>query len=153
MYMHVGLLNLPRDNQSNSKNFLKMDIYTIRKHIIIMTICGQCGGELPEMARFCPNCGVETRIRKDIFDIPSEGLISRVKELMHDVSVKRIVVKDDKGKVLLSIPVTWGTAGVIATVALAPWLAALGVIAALVAKCRVEVEREFDDKNSIDGNI
>jgi len=128
-----------------------MDIYTIRKHIIIMTICGQCGAELPEMARFCPNCGAETRIRKDIFDIPSEGLISKVKELLHDVSVKRIVVKDDKGKVLISIPVTWGTAGVIATVALAPWLAALGVIAALVAKCRVEVEREFDDKNSIDG--
>jgi ribosomal protein L40E len=124
-----------------------MDIYTIRKHIIIMTICGQCGAELPEMARFCPNCGAETRISRDIFDIPSEGLISKVKELMHDVSVKRIVVKDDKGKVLLSIPVTWGTA----TVALAPWLAALGVIAALVAKCRVEVEREFDDKYSTDG--
>ena len=69
---------------------------------------------------------------------------------MHDVSVKRIVVKDDKGKVLISIPVTWGTAGVIATVALAPWLGTLGV-SALVAKCRVEVEREFDDKNSIDG--
>ena len=59
------------------------------------------------------------------------------------------MVKDDKGKVLLSIPVTWGTAGVIATVALAPWLAALGVITGLVTRCRVEVERESN--NSIKG--
>jgi hypothetical protein len=110
--------------------------------MLIMAICDECASELPTNSRFCPSCGVERGIRKDIFDIPSEGLISRVKDLMHDVSVKRIVIKDDKGKVILSIPVTWGTAGVIATVALAPWLAALGVIAGLVTKCRVEVERE-----------
>jgi len=112
-----------------------------------MTICGECGEELPVNARYCPICGVETGIRKDIFDIPSEGLVSRVKDLMHDVSVKRIVVKDEKGKILISIPVTWGTAGVIATVALAPWLAAIGVIAGLVTKCRVEVERESVDSH------
>jgi ribosomal protein L40E len=116
---------------------------------IHMTICGECGGELPASARFCPSCGIETGIRRDIYDIPSEGLVGKVKDMMHDVSVKRIVVKDDKGKVLLSIPVTWGTAGVIATVALAPWLAALGVITGLVTRCRVEVERESN--NNIKG--
>jgi len=42
---------------------------------------------------------------------------------------------------LVSIPVTWGTAGVVATVALAPWLAALGVITGLVTRCTVEVEK------------
>jgi hypothetical protein len=107
-----------------------------------MTICGECGAELPTAARFCPNCGVETGIKKDVYDIPSEGLITKVKDMMHDVSIKRIIIKDDKGKILLSIPVTWGAAGAITTVVLAPWLAALGVITGLVTRCKVEVERE-----------
>ena len=46
-------------------------------------------------------------------------------------------MKDDKGRVLLEIP---ATVGVIGTV-LAPWLTALGVIAALVTNCRIVVER------------
>jgi hypothetical protein len=46
--------------------------------------------------------------------------------------VKRIVVKDEKGKVLSSIPVTRGAAGAVVTLALAPWLAALRVIAGIV---------------------
>lgn len=107
-----------------------------------MTICGECGADLPTLARFCPSCGAETGIKKDVYDIPSEGLVSKVKDMMHDVTVKRIIVKDDRGKILLSIPVTWGAAGVITTVVLAPWLAALGAIAGLVARCKVEVERE-----------
>ena len=110
-----------------------------------MTICGECGTELPALARFCPGCGIETGIKKDVYDIPSERLISKVKGMMHDVSIKRIIVKDDKGKILLSIPVTWVAAGAVTTVVLAPWLAALGVIAGLVARCKVEVERESSD--------
>ncbi|HET7405440.1 MAG TPA: DUF4342 domain-containing protein, partial [Candidatus Bathyarchaeia archaeon] len=45
------------------------------------------------------------------------------------------------GRPVLSIPVTWGAAGAVATLALAPWLAALGVIAAVATKCTLEVER------------
>jgi Domain of unknown function (DUF4342) len=41
---------------------------------------------------------------------------------------------NDKGKVLLSIPVTWGTASAAALVVLTPWLAAFGVIARIVAR-------------------
>jgi len=51
--------------------------------------------------------------------------------------VTRIIVKDEKGKTLLEIPATVGVIGVV----LAPWLAALGVIAALVANCKIVVER------------
>jgi hypothetical protein len=46
-------------------------------------------------------------------------------------------VKDEKGKVLLEIPATVGVIGVV----IAPWLAALGVIAALATNCRISVER------------
>lgn len=49
----------------------------------------------------------------------------------------RIIVKDMKGKVLLEIPVTLGVIGAV----IAPWLAALGVIAALATNCTIVVER------------
>ena len=65
------------------------------------------------------------------------NLVDRVSELLHEGNVTRIIVKDEKGKQLLEIPATVGVLGVI----VAPWLAALGVIAALVANCRIVVER------------
>ena len=63
--------------------------------------------------------------------------MDRVRELLHEGNVTRVIVKDEKGRTLLEIP---ATVGVIGTV-LAPWLAALGVIAALVTNCRIVVER------------
>ena len=48
-----------------------------------------------------------------------------------------MIVKDEAGKTLLEIPATVGVIGVV----LAPWLAALGVIAALVTNCKIVVER------------
>ena len=65
-----------------------------------------------------------------------------MKEILNDAKVKRIVIKDDKSKVLLSISVTWGAASAAALVVLAPWLAALGVIAGLVTRCTIEVEKK-----------
>ena len=64
-------------------------------------------------------------------------MVDRVKELLHEGNVTRVIVKDEAGKVLLEIPATVGVVGVV----LAPWLAALGVIAALVTNCRIVVER------------
>ncbi len=84
----------------------------------------------------------ESGSKKDVFQVTSDKLVEKVKEVVHDANVKKIVVKDKNDKVLLTIPVTWGAAGVIATVVLAPWLAALGAIAALAAKCTIEVERQ-----------
>lgn len=80
-------------------------------------------------------------MEKSVYQVRSEGLVRRVKEIVRDARVKRVIVKDSTGKILLTIPVTWGAAGAIATLALAPWLVALGVIASVAAKCTVEVER------------
>jgi hypothetical protein len=106
-----------------------------------LTTCTACGAELPTGAKFCPTCGTQVGLKKDTFQVTADALVGKVKEIVRDASVKRIIVKNDQGQVLLSIPVTWGAAGAVATVALAPWLAALGVIAALVARVTVEVER------------
>jgi hypothetical protein len=74
---------------------------------------------------------------REEFSVSADNLIERVKELLHEGNIMRIIVKDEAGKVLLEIPATVGVVGVV----LAPWLAALGVIAALVTNCRVVVER------------
>jgi hypothetical protein len=62
----------------------------------------------------------------------------KIKDLVHEGNVSRIIVKDESGKPLLEIPVTAGVVGVL----LAPWLAAAGVIAALMTKCTIVVVRK-----------
>jgi len=103
--------------------------------------CTDCGADTPEQAKFCPNCGTQIGTKKDVYQVSADSLVGKIKEILKDANVKRIVVKDDKGKVLLSIPVTWGAAGAVVTLAFAPWLAALGVIAGIVTNCTIEVEK------------
>ena len=103
--------------------------------------CIECGAELAPGAKFCHACGTQVGLKKDTFQVSAEKLVEKFREVTKDASVKRVIVKDDKGKVLLSIPVTWGAAGALATLALAPWLAALGVIAGIATRCTLEVER------------
>lgn len=106
-----------------------------------MINCTDCKSEVPYDAKFCPNCGRQVGVKRDVYKVSGDGLVGKVKEIMKDAKVKRIAIKDDKGKVLLSIPVTWGAAGAAALVVLAPWLAALGVIGGIVARCTIEVEK------------
>jgi hypothetical protein len=106
-----------------------------------MAKCNECGADLPSDAKFCPRCGAQAGLKKDVYQVSAEGLVGKVKEVINDAKVKRVIIKDDKGEVLLSIPVTWGAAGTVAVLALAPWLAAIGVIAGIVTKYTVEVEK------------
>ncbi len=76
--------------------------------------------------------------RREEFSVSTDDLIQKVKQLIHEGNITRIVVRDEKGRDLLEMPVTVGVVGVI----LAPWLAALGAIAALAANCTLVVERE-----------
>jgi CBS domain-containing protein len=109
-----------------------------------MVKCIACKSEVPLDAKFCPNCGTQVGVKRDVYKVSGDGLIGKVKEILNDAKVKRVVIKDDKGKVLLSIPVTWGAAGAAALMVLAPWLAALGVIAGIVTRCTIEVEKSSD---------
>ena len=74
---------------------------------------------------------------REEFSVSADNLVEKIRELLHEGNVTRIIVKDEKGKVLLEIPITIGIIGVV----LAPWLAALGAIAALATNCRIVVER------------
>jgi DnaJ-class molecular chaperone len=103
------------------------------------TQCRKCGFELSEGTNYCPKCG--TKVRKSVteeFSVNSEDLVKRVKDLLHEGNVTKIIVRDEQGQLLLELPVTAGLIGVV----LAPWLAALGAIAALVTRCKISVERQ-----------
>jgi hypothetical protein len=77
------------------------------------------------------------QVKREEMRVRSHALADRVRELIHEGSVRRIIVKNVDGHTILEIPVT---AGVIAAV-LAPIAVALGAIAALAAEWSIEVER------------
>ena len=93
---------------------------------------------MKEDDKFCYVCGTPVaKVVREEFAVSADNLIEKVRELLHEGNVTRIIVKDEKDKVLLEIPATVGVIGAV----LVPWLAALGVIAALVTNCRIVVER------------
>ncbi len=104
-----------------------------------METCQNCGAKLVEGASFCHACGaaVGTNTTTQEFTVSADDVAKKVRELLHEGSVSRIVVKDESGKTLLEIPVSAGVVGAL----LAPWLAAAGAIAALATRCTIVVVR------------
>jgi hypothetical protein len=78
------------------------------------------------------------------FEIKGEQLLSKVKELIEEGNVRRIIIKDKTGKELVTFPLTIGVVGAV----LAPVLAAVGALAALVTECTITVEREVQATNA-----
>ncbi|HEX7002842.1 MAG TPA: DUF4342 domain-containing protein [Trueperaceae bacterium] len=77
------------------------------------------------------------------FKVTSDRVVAKVKELIREGNVRRIIIKNEKGKVLLEFPLLIGVAG---AVLLHVW-AALAVIAALVSNLSITVERQVDSQN------
>jgi hypothetical protein len=70
------------------------------------------------------------------FKVRGEDLLKRVKEIIHEGNVRRVVIKQGT-RTVVEFPVTVGVVGAIA----APMLAAVGAVAALLTECTIEVER------------
>ncbi len=77
--------------------------------------------------------------RMEIIKVEGGQLIEQIKRLVHEGNVRRIIIKQDE-RTVAEFPLTIGVIGVV----LAPVLAAVGAIAALLTDCTIEVER-FDD--------
>src|SRR5581483_6716984 len=86
--------------------------------------------------------------RTEEFRVDGDKVVSRIKELINEGNVRRIILKTDDGKSLIEVPLTVGVIGAGLGVALAPVLAAIGVIAALVARISIVVERVDDTSSS-----
>lgn len=75
---------------------------------------------------------------KQEFKVEGKKVVSKIKALIKEGNVRKISVKDSKGKTILSLPVTAGVIGAI----LLPPLVVLGAIAALLTECTITVQRE-----------
>ena len=75
---------------------------------------------------------------KEFFTTTGENLLKNVKELIDEGNVRRITITEKSGAELMSFPLTIGVVGAI----LAPVLAAIGALAALIGECTIAVERE-----------
>lgn len=75
---------------------------------------------------------------KESFKLDGESLLKKVKELINEGNIRRITIKDKEGKEVMNFPLTIGVVGVV----LAPVLAAVGALAAVIGDCSIEVERE-----------
>ena len=87
------------------------------------------------MTQTDPNAPKTSDIVEEL-QIVGEQLLTRVKELVREGNVRRIRIKQD-GHVVLEIPLALGVVGVV----LAPTLAAIGAVGALLAQCSIEVVR------------
>ena len=79
----------------------------------------------------------QERVKTSEFRVRGEHLVSRIREIIHEGNVRRIIIKNDEDRTLLEVPLTIGVVGAV----LAPVWAALGALAALAADLRIVVEK------------
>lgn len=79
----------------------------------------------------------DEKTRSEEFKITGGEIIDRIKELIHQGNIRRIIIKNESGEILVEIPLTLGLVGA----ALLPILAAVGAIGALVARMTIVVEK------------
>ena len=76
--------------------------------------------------------------KKDTYEVRGEELLKKVKELIREGNIRKISILDKKGRVVMVLPLTLGVVGAV----LAPPLAAIGAVAALLTECTIKVERK-----------
>ncbi len=78
------------------------------------------------------------------FHINGEELLAKIKDLIHQGNIRRIIIKNKDGKTLIEFPMTLGVVGAV----LAPTLAAVGAVAALIGEATVVVEKQAPEKGA-----
>ncbi len=79
----------------------------------------------------------EEKVRTEEFQVRGEEIVAKIKELLHEGNIRRVIIKNEDGRTLIDIPLTIGVVGAL----VAPQLAAIGAIAALLAKGTIVVEK------------
>ncbi len=79
----------------------------------------------------------EEKVKYEEFRVDGDVLVSKIKEIIHQGNVRRIIIKNESGETLIEIPLTLGVVGMV----LLPVWAAIGALAALAARFSIVVER------------
>lgn len=85
--------------------------------------------------------GEQTATTAETFDVKGGHLVEKVKDLLHEGNVRRVIIRDADHKTVMEVPVTVGVVGFI----VAPTMAAIAALAALAADYSIEVERGTPD--------
>jgi hypothetical protein len=83
----------------------------------------------------------EEQVRTEEYVFSGDEIVAKVKELLHEGNVRRMTIYSDSGTVLLDVPLTIGLAGTAAAVVLAPVLSTLTMLAGVLLKIKVKIER------------
>lgn len=84
----------------------------------------------------------QEKVRTEEYQVTGEMLVAKIKEILHEGNIRRIIIKNEQGKVLIEIPLTIGVVGAV----LLPVWAAIGALAALAAKLTIIVEKVEEPK-------
>jgi hypothetical protein len=84
-----------------------------------------------------PKKKTKKETRRESFRLSTDEVVKKIKALVKEGNVRRIIVQNEEGKTLLEIPLTLAVIGTV----LAPALAAVGALAGVLTKCTLVVER------------
>jgi hypothetical protein len=79
----------------------------------------------------------EKKVHTEEFHVNGEAIVAKIKELIHEGNIRRVIIKSEEGRTLIDIPMTFGVVGAL----VAPQLAAIGAIAALLTRGTIVVEK------------
>ena len=79
----------------------------------------------------------ESKIHTEEFSVNGDEILAKVKQLIREGNIRRVIIKDKTGRILVEFPLTIGVVGA----ALSPMLVAIGAVAALVSEATVVVEK------------
>jgi hypothetical protein len=79
----------------------------------------------------------EAEVTTEEHRVAGDGLVAKVKEVVREGNIRRLIIKNEEGAKLIEVPLTLGVVGI----ALLPVWAAIGAIAALVTECTIVVEK------------
>ncbi len=83
----------------------------------------------------------EQKVRTEEFQVRGDEIIAKIKELIREGNIRRVILKNEDGRTLIDVPLTVGVVGVI----VAPQLAAIGVVAALLSHGTILVEKVVEE--------
>ena len=84
----------------------------------------------------------DEKVRTTEFQVKGEEIVAKIKELLHEGNIRRVIIKNEDGRTLIDIPLTIGVVGAL----VAPQLAAIGAIAALLSRGTIVVEQTVEGK-------
>jgi hypothetical protein len=84
----------------------------------------------------------DEKVRVEEYKVTADETVAKIKELIAEGNVRRIIIQTEEGKTLIEFPLTVGVAAAAGVLLLAPLLAAVGALAAIVTDLTIVVERE-----------